>query len=186
MTIADTSAWENPATERIKSMAIASLWGVPLALILAVILTAVVFSTVMPVIDRMFYSNLEEEMQAYLPTRWAEYQDALRQTGESLSSRKDVQMEMWDRLAEFKAGRLREIYLNRLGEEQANNSERDCLYYSTIWKRALSLLEEGEELENRPDLIAMLEEGLLKSSSETDKDTNTSTSAGISKARDNI
>ena len=33
---------------------------------------------------------------------------------------------------------------------------------------ANSLLEEGEELENRPDLIAMLEEGLLKLPSSVD------------------
>jgi hypothetical protein len=162
LVVADSTnaAWENPATEQIKSMATAALWGIPLALVLWVALTAAFFSAIMPVIDRMFYSTLEEEMNAYLPDVWAEYQKELQQSGETLSSRKDMQMQMWDDLAEYKAGKLREMYLSRLGKNPIIANDKD--YYQKVWDRANSLLEEGEELENRPDLIAMLEEGLLK------------------------
>ena len=154
------ASWENPATTKIKSMATAALWGVPLAVILVVILTSVFFSTIMPVIDRMFYSTLEEEMQAYLPELWIEYQNELQATGDALSARKDMQMLMYDDLAEFKAAKLREMFSSHLGgNADSGGSEQ---YYQKIWEQANSLLEEGEELENRPDLIAMLEEGLLK------------------------
>ncbi|KAL3922143.1 MAG: hypothetical protein SGILL_002362 [Bacillariaceae sp.] len=115
----------------------------------------------MPVADRMFCKTLEEEMQAYLPDLWIDYQNELQETGDILSARKDMQMLMWDDLAEFKAAKLRAMYLSRLGED-SNTSGSKNEYYQKLWDQASSLLEEGEELENRPDLIAMLEEGLLK------------------------
>lgn len=149
-----TPVWSNPASDRLKSMVAATLWGVPLLLVLLVVGIAVLFSAVMPVIDKMFYETLEQELQLYLPTVWTQYQENLN--GETLSSRRDLQMELWDQLAEYKAERLREIYTSR------RCAANDNQYYQEVWDRIGSQLEEGEELENRPDLIAQLEEGLLK------------------------
>ncbi|KAG7348252.1 hypothetical protein IV203_016957 [Nitzschia inconspicua] len=152
----DSAAWSNPVTERLKGMVAATLWVVPLLLVLLVVAIAVLFSTVMPVIDKMFYETLEQELQLYLPCVWNEYQEKLN--GETLSTRRDLQMELWDQLTEYKAERLREIYENRRKKSESNSRD----YYQGIWELVDSQLEEGEELENRPDLIAQLEEGLLK------------------------
>ena len=174
------AAWENPATMKIKSMATAALWGAPLALFLLVAVTAVFFSTIMPVIDKMFYSTLEEEMKAYLPDLWQEYQNELNATGDVLSARKDMQMLMWDDLAEFKSGKLREMYLSRLGENSSAKGGSE--YYQSLWDQASALLEEGEELENRPDLIAMLEEGILKRPRQDGDDSTSAEEATLSES----
>jgi hypothetical protein len=150
------SAWSNPATERLKSMVAATLWGIPLLLLVLVVIIAILFSAIMPVIDKMFYENLEYEMRLYLPNIWTDY--LVKLNGEPLSSRTDLQMELWDQLLEYKAERLREIYTSRRTVD-----DNDDDYYMNLWQQIVSQREEGEELENRPDLIAKLEEGLLKS-----------------------
>jgi hypothetical protein len=154
------AAWSTPATDRVKSMVAATLWGVPLLLLILVVTVAALFSAIMPVIDKMFNDSLEQELRLYLPNVWLDYHTKLN--GEPLSSRRDLQMELWDQLSEYKAERLREIYMSR------RKVDDDDDYYQNLWNQIDSQREEGEELENRPDLIAKLEEGLLKSTEYTE------------------
>mmetsp|Transcript_27311 Transcript_27311/g.45180 ORF Transcript_27311/g.45180 Transcript_27311/m.45180 type:complete len:289 (-) Transcript_27311:555-1421(-) len=151
--IVANNAWSNPASDRLKSMVGATLWGIPIAIFLLLALIAATFSVVMPVVDNMFFSTLQEDLQAYLPELWEEYeQDGRLKEGETLSTRRDLQLELYDRLQEYKAEALREMCLG----------ENSSAYYKSLWSSVNSQLEEGEELEYRPDLIAMLEEGMLK------------------------
>jgi hypothetical protein len=159
------NAWSNPASERLKSMVGTTLlWAVPLAVLIVVALIAAVFSAVMPIVDNMFYGTLREEARAYLPGLWEDYQNdpRLRQD-ESFDTRLDLQLELWDELARYKAQTLREICL--LDDDDDNvddNNNNDDDFYKSLWHRVNAELEEGEELENRPDLIAFLEVGILK------------------------
>jgi hypothetical protein len=109
--------------------------------------------------------------------------------------RKDLQMELWDELARYKAEALREICLGGGGgvgdgsssDDDENNEDstrrmKEELYRS-LWHRVNSELEEGEELENRPDLIALLEESILKNKQQLQQkleDTSSSSSSSVS------
>jgi hypothetical protein len=156
------NAWSNPASEQLKSMVGTTLWAVPLAVLIVVALIGAVFSTVMPIVDTMFYSTLREEVRAYLPDRWEDYQNDPRlHPDESFDTRLDLQLELWDELARYKAQTLREICLLDDDDDNNNNNNNND-FYKSLWHRVNAELEEGEELENRPDLIAFLEAGILK------------------------
>jgi hypothetical protein len=147
-----TNAWSNPASERLKSMMGAALWGVPLAIFLVVVLIAILSSVIMFVIDDAFYEQVKEEVGELLPDLLAKYEKERLGEGEKLSSRADLQMELYDQLLEYKANVLREMCLG----------ENSVPFLRSLWHDINAQLEEEEDLDDRPDLIIRMELSIMK------------------------
>jgi hypothetical protein len=142
-----------------------------------VALVAVAFSVVMPVVDSMFDQTLEEECRAYLPSAWEDYHNNRRRRMDGGGDWKR-RMELWDALNRFKAEALRSIVVDDAEDggdwDDDDGWDDDGADPGTtgrgdrpprgrrLWEEMVtSHLLEGEDLHDRPDLIARLEEALI-------------------------